>query len=72
MSTVAELNGLIASQGELVRQLKADKSAEAGAAVQELLKLKQQLTALGGGKDDKKKPTKFTLKTPKASPPSRL
>jgi len=68
MSSTAELNELIASQGALVRQLKTDKSPDAAEAVQKLLELKAQLSALGGGKKDDKKAVKFTLKTPKASP----
>lgn len=67
MSTTAELNELIAQQGAVVRQLKTDKSPDAPAAVQNLLDLKAQLSALGGGKKDDKKAVKFTLKTPKAS-----
>lgn len=70
MSTVAELNGLIASQGALVRQLKTDKSPDVDAAVAQLLEYKQALAALGGGKKDEKKATKFTLKTPKVGSPS--
>ncbi len=65
MSTTSELNELIAQQGAVVRQLKADKSPDAGAAVQKLLELKGKLAELGGGKKDDKKAVKFTLKTPK-------
>jgi hypothetical protein len=76
MSTIAELNELIAQQsitvGSLKTKLKTDSSDEAKAAadagVKHLRELNAKLVQLGGGKKDDKKAVKFTLKTPKVCP----
>ena len=74
MSTSAELNAAIVTQGNLVRKLKEEKAApeEITQQVEQLKQLKGQLAKLtGAGEDGKKggskKATKFTLKTPKVS-----
>ncbi|GAA6017942.1 hypothetical protein JCM11491_001228 [Sporobolomyces phaffii] len=76
MSTPAELNAAIVTQGNLVRKLKEDKAAsdEITLQVDQLKALKAQLAKLtvgAGGGDGKKgatkKATKFTLKTPKGT-----
>jgi hypothetical protein len=68
MSTPAELNAAIVTQGNLVRKLKEEKAApeEVTAEVEKLKQLKAQLSGGGDGKKGgSKKATKFTLKTPK-------
>lgn len=71
MSTFAELEVLVAAQGNVVRSLK-DKKMDITSALEELKVLKGKLGKLTvkpvAVADDKtKKPTKFTLKTPKVS-----
>lgn len=66
----SELVDAITAQGNVVRTLKAS-GQDAAQQVQTLQGLKAQLAALTGTADVKgkdKKPTKFTLKTPKVSP----
>jgi hypothetical protein len=73
MSTAAELNAAIKTQGDLVRKLKEDKAAaeDVTKEVGALKDLKAKLAALSVGGDKKaaaggsKKAVKFTLKTPK-------
>ncbi|GAA5899717.1 hypothetical protein JCM5296_004204 [Sporobolomyces johnsonii] len=73
MSSAADLNAAILTQGNLVRKLKEDKAApeEVTKHVEELKKLKAELAKLTGEGDGKKggskKAIKFTLKTPKGT-----
>ncbi|GAA5936350.1 hypothetical protein JCM1841_003124 [Sporobolomyces salmonicolor] len=73
MSSAADLNAAILTQGNLVRKLKEDKAApeEVTKQVEELKKLKAELAKLTGEGDGKKggskKTVKFTLKTPKGT-----
>ncbi|GAA5938257.1 histidine--tRNA ligase [Sporobolomyces koalae] len=73
MSSSAELNAAIVTQGNLVRKLKEEKAAaeEISQQVDQLKELKAQLAKLTVGGDAKKsgkgKQVKFTLKTPKGT-----